>query len=48
MEVVCLLGVGLLLCGWAFKAGKHEGSRKAFHAGRVHAKRLWQRYARRR
>src|SRR4051794_24080202 len=47
MEAVILLGVGLLVCGWAFNAGKREGSRKAFHAGREHSKRLWKRWTRR-
>ena len=47
METVLMIGVGLVLCGWAFRAGKHEGSRKAFHAGREHAKRVWRRWVRR-
>jgi hypothetical protein len=41
MGTAFLIGAGVLFFGWAFKAGKREGSRKAFHAGREHAKRAW-------
>src|SRR2546423_442528 len=47
MEAAILVGIGLLLCGWAFAAGKREGSRKAFHVGRECAKRVWRRIRRR-
>lgn len=43
MEAALLIGMGVIVCGWAFAAGKREGSRKAFHAGREHARRLWRR-----
>ena len=33
MEAVILIGLGVALCGWAFKEGKREGSRKGFWAG---------------
>lgn len=46
METALFVGLGLLLCGWAFTAGKREGSRKAFHAGREHARRAWRRWVR--
>lgn len=47
METAILIGVGVLVCGWAFTAGKREGSRKAFHAGREHAKRWFNKLLRR-
>ena len=47
MEVVVVIGVGLLLCGWAFTAGKREGSRKGFNAGVHKAKRYWKKWFRR-
>ena len=46
METALLIGLGVLICGWAFKVGKREGSRKAFHAGREQARRLWRRWVR--
>jgi hypothetical protein len=48
VETVVLIGVGLLVCSCVFAAGKREGSRKAFHAGREHARRMWRRWTRRR
>jgi hypothetical protein len=39
METTVLLGIGALLCGWAFKAGKRQGSKKGYHVGRKHANR---------
>jgi hypothetical protein len=47
MEAALVIGLGVLLCGWAFTAGKREGSRKAFHAGRQYAKRWWGKFRRR-
>jgi hypothetical protein len=38
-----MIGAALLIGSWAFRAGKQDGSRKAFHAGREQAKRLWRR-----
>jgi hypothetical protein len=46
MEAPIMIVVGVLVCGWVFEAGKREGSRKAFYAGRQHAMRLWGRWRR--
>lgn len=34
MECIIIVAVVLALAGWAFKAGKREGSRGGFAAGR--------------
>jgi hypothetical protein len=34
-----LIGIGALLCGWAFNAGKRQGSRRGFYVGRKTANR---------
>ena len=48
MEAAIAVGIGLLVCGWAFTAGKRDGSRKAFHAGRQSVQRFWGKFRRRR
>ena len=40
MEAAIVLAL-IIVVGWAFTAGKREGSQKAFHAGRECAKRVF-------
>ena len=47
MEAAILIGLGVLLCGWAFANGKREGSRKGYHVGRQHEKKAARRWLRR-
>lgn len=39
MDAAILIGIGAILAGWAWKAGKREGSKKAYHVGRQHERR---------
>jgi hypothetical protein len=48
MDAAILIGLGVLLCGWAFTTGKREGSRKGYHAGRQQEKRSVRKWFRRR
>jgi hypothetical protein len=48
METAILIGVGVLLCGWAWSGGKREGSKKGYHAGRQQEKRQRKGWFRRR
>lgn len=34
LETAILVGLGVLITGWAWTTGKREGSRKGYHAGR--------------
>lgn len=40
METATLIGLGALLVGWAFNAGKRQGSKKGYSVGRKKADRL--------
>ena len=48
METAVLIGLGVLACGWAFNAGKREGSKKGYFVGRKKADHKKNRFAKKR
>ena len=48
METATLIGLGTLLFGWAFNAGKRHGSKKSYFVGQKRANRKKNRTGKRR